>query len=361
MDASCFSIRPEAQCFATRGTLPAVPAIEFPVGDPRRAQIGRAVLGTIVLAALFVVLTLPSPNLPTMWVHGPWTVDPYHVMVSFAVPFAALLALVCMLRVPLCRRDEPLPTRRVRDLLRASRLIVALALATVASDWISLPLQPYRYSWEPATVLPLAGLVVLTVASLWAALQLRRALGQLARRPVGPDWFADAITLGERQAARLGPLRPLAIATLSWSDRCLVRRIRGHPLVLAAGTSALFGVAVALSQGMQEGYPPGGLVLFFVVAACGMFAFLMVAGWHLGLVTDRGPQPASRASRRLTRVAVASSASVPVAIAFRFAIWSAFGINHAKFSWLALDEIVLGVATATALLTLVLDCLLRHR
>src|SRR5262249_9386457 len=154
------------------------------------------------------------------------------VVVSFAVPFAALLALLCMFRVPLCRRDEPLPTRRARDLLRASRLIVAVTFATVISDWISLPLQPYRYSWEPATVLPLAGLVVLTVASVWTALQLRRALRPPVRPLVGPDWFADAITLGEQQAARLGPVRPLAIATLGWSDRCLVRPIRRHPLAL---------------------------------------------------------------------------------------------------------------------------------
>jgi hypothetical protein len=86
-----------------------------------------------------------------------------------------------------------------------------------------------------------------------------------------------------------------------------------------------------------------------------------VAGRYLGLVTDSDPRPASRPSRRLTRVAIASSASVPIAIAFRSAIWSALGINQANFSWLALDETVLAVATATALLTLVLDFLLRRR
>jgi hypothetical protein len=335
-------------------------AFDLQVNDPRRPLIGRAVLSTLALSALFVVLTLPIAKLPTMWVHGPWTVDPYHVVVSFAVPFAGLLALISISRVPLCRRDEPLPTRRARDLLRASRLIVAVVFFTVVGDWISVPLQRYRYSWGLTTVTPLAGLSVLTIATLWTAHKVWSAPRQPRGDLHGPDWLADAITLSEQQALRLGPVQPLATTILEWTDRRVITQIRRHAVAFAAAKSVLFGALVAVSQGVQEGYPPGGFVLFFVVASCGMFTFAMLAGSYLGMLGHSRPRPHSRPRTTLIRVAVATSASAPAAIAFRTAIWSLLGVHQSTFSWLALDETVLAVAAATAILTLAIESLLRR-
>jgi hypothetical protein len=176
----------------------------------------------------------------------------------------------------------------------------------------------------------------------------------------GPDWLADAITLGERQALRLGPVRPLATTILDWTDRCVVTRIRRHAVAFAAATSVLFGALVALSQGVQEGYPAGGFVFFFVIAGCGMFTFAMLAGSYLGLLGHGYPCPHSRMGTRLIRVGVATGASVPVAVAFRTAIWSLLGVHQTTFSWLALDETVLAVAAAAAILTLTVETLLRR-
>jgi hypothetical protein len=332
-----------------------VSAIDLPVDDPRRPLIRRAVLGTLTLAALFFVLTLPTHRLPTMWVHGPWTVDPYHVVVSFSVPFAALLALTCGLRVPLCRREEPLPVRRVRDLLRGARLIVGVVLLTVIGDWISLPLEQYHYSWALTTIAPLAGLVLLSIVALWTARQVWSAPRQPTGVVQGPDWLADAITLSRRQTRRLGPAQPLAIAALNWADRRVITQVRRHAIALAAASSALFGALVAVSQGVQEGYPAAGYLLFFVVASSGFFAFALLAGSYLGLLGDGHRKQRSRARTTLTRVFAATSASVPVAIAFRTAIWSLLGVPHQTFTWTALDLTVLGVAATTAIVTLVLD------
>jgi hypothetical protein len=214
--------------------LTATPTSVLAVGDPARRPVGRAVLGLLTLSALFALVTLPAPGLPTMWSNGPWAQDPYHVVVSFAVVSFPLVAGLCMSRVPLCRRDAPLPTRRARDLLRISRILLILVLATAA----------------------------------------------------GPDWLADVITLGERVCGRLGALRTPALAILRWTDRRVISGLRRYPLPAAAILAAVPGMAVAISQGVQEGYSPGGYVLFFMVTALGLFAFITIVGQHLGLVVD---------------------------------------------------------------------------
>src|ERR1035437_10174488 len=77
--------------------LTPTPTSALAVGDPARRPAGRAVLGSLTLAALFVLAILPAPALPTMWSNGPWAQDPYHVVVSFAVFFVPLVFGVCVL------------------------------------------------------------------------------------------------------------------------------------------------------------------------------------------------------------------------------------------------------------------------
>ena len=279
-----------------------------------------------------MLAALPAPALPTMWANGPWAQDPYHVVVSFAVLLVPLAALLCMSRVPLCRRDAPLPTRRARDLLRVSRILLILVLVTVASAWISVPLPAQRYAWTGSTMAAFAELAVLTIASLWAGRLLRRAFSAPIRDAAGPDWLADVIALGERVSRRLGLLRPLALAILHWIDRRVISGLRRYPVPAAAILAAVLGSATAISQGIQEGYSQGGYLLFFMVTAFGVFAFIMIAGQHLGLVVnDQQRQTAAMHAelrKRLVHAMVAASASAPVAIAFRSVIWSALGISE---------------------------------
>lgn len=341
--------------------LTPTPTSALAVGDPARRPIGRAVLGSLTLAALFVLVILPAPALPTMWSNGPWAQDPYHVVVSFAVFFVPLVSVLCMSRVPLCRRDAPLPTRRVRDLLRISRILLILVLVTVASAWISVALPAQRYSWTGWTVAAFAELAVLTIGLLWAGRLLWRGFKAPIRATAGPDWLADVITLGERISSRLGALRPHALAILRWIDRRIINGLRRYPLPAAAILAVVFGIAVALSQGVQEGYSPGGYLLFFMVTAFGVFAFVTIVGQHLGLVVNDhqlSTTPRNAGLRKcLVHAVVAGSASAPVSIAFRSVIWSALGISERRVGWPDFNELVLGMAVVTAMVAVVVESL----
>ena len=347
--------------------LSPTPTSTLAVGDPAHRSVGRAVLGSLTLAALFVLALLPAPTLPTMWSNGPWAQDPYHVVVSFAVFFVPLVAVLSMSRVPLCRRNAHLPTRRARDLLRISRVLLILALVTVASAWISVAWPAQRYSWTGSTMAAFAELAVLTVGLLWAGRLLRRAFKAPIGAAAGPDWLADVITLGERISSRLGAWRPHALAILGWIDRCIISRLRRYPLPAAAILAVAFGIAVAISQGVQEGYSPGGYLLFFMVTAFGVFAFITIAGQHLGLVVNhQQPATAPKAELRkcLVHAAVAASASAPVSIAFRSVIWSTLGISEQQVGWPDFNELVLGMAAVTAIVAATVESLAqlrRHR
>lgn len=344
--------------------LTPTPASALAMGDPARRPVGRAVLGSLALAVLFVLVILPAPALPTMWSNGPWAQDPYHVVVSFAVFFVPLVAVLCMSRVPLCRRDAPLPARRVRDLLRVSRVLLILVLVTVASAWVSVALPAQPYSWTGVNVAAFAELAALSVGLLWAGRLLWRAFEIPVPAAAGPDWLADVITLGERLSSRLGALRPHALAGLGWIDRHIINGLRRYPLPAAAALAVGLGIAVALSQGVQEGYSPGGYLLFFMVTAFGVFAFVSITGQHLGLVVSRHQPPATAGNaglrKCLVHAVVAGSASAPVAIAFRSVIWSALGISERRAGWPDFNELVLGTAIVTAIMAVVAESLIYH-
>lgn len=337
------------------------PASALAVGDPARRSIGRAVRGSLALATLFVLATLPAPVLPTMWSNGPWAQDPYHVVVSFAVIFVPLLAVLCMSRVLLCRRNAPLPARRARDLLRVSRILLILVLVTVASAWISVALPAQRYSWTDSTVAAFAELAVLTAGLLWAGRLLWRAFKAPICPAASPDWLADMITLGERASSRLGALRPHALAILGWIDRRIINGLRRYPLPAAAVLAVALGIAVAISQGSQEGYSSGGYLLFFMVTASGVFAFITIVGQHLGLIVNDHPQPTTATNAELRKwlvhAVVAASASAPVSVAFRSVIWSALGISEQQAGWPDFNELVLGIAAVTAIMTVMVESL----
>ncbi len=339
-----------------------VPTAGLAVGDPVRPPMGRAVLGSLALAALFVLVVLPAPALPTMWSNGPWAQDPYHVVVSFTVIFVPLVALLSLSRVALCRRDAPLPARRARDLLRVSWILLILIAAMVASAWISVPLPAQRYSWTGSTVAAFAELAVLSGGLLWAG----RLFWRASRAPIhaadAPDWLADAVMLGERVSGRLGPLRPRALAIVGWTDRHVITALRRYPLPAAGILAVVFGIAVAISQGVQEGYAPGGYVLFFMVTAFGVFAFAAIVGQHLGFVVRNHQQPTTATDptlrKRMAHAVVAASASAPVSIAFRSVIWSILGISERQFGWANLNELVLGIAVVTAIATVIVESLI---
>lgn len=338
---------------------------ELPVGDSARPLLGRAVLGSLLVAVAFFAFTWSAKELRGLYVHEPWQDDPYDAVVSCAIFFVPLLTGLCLLRVPLCRSETPLPVRRALDLLRASRVLVGVVLITLLSDWVSIVLQAHRSTWSAATALVICVLVLVTALTVAVARELRRAGReplpggrplQTANPPQMPDWLADAVALGEREAARLGPWRERGLSALGWVDRRMVTGGRRHPLAAAAALSLVFGIAADIPKAVEEGYAPRGLLLVFVVSACAMFAFLVIVGAHLRLA-GAGRRP----HRRTVHALVAACVSLPLAGAFRSSLWSLLGTSGRHAGWTRLWVLLLLVAVTSRVITFAAESLLRRR
>ena len=67
------------------------------------------VFGTLVLAAVFFLVTAPVKEAPSLFDHAPWLNDPFDTVISFMILLVPLIAVLCVPRLLLCRRSEPLP------------------------------------------------------------------------------------------------------------------------------------------------------------------------------------------------------------------------------------------------------------
>ncbi|TMB91186.1 MAG: hypothetical protein E6J45_06845 [Chloroflexi bacterium] len=287
-------------------------------GDPRRARAGRAVLDTLLVAAIFAPYALGAKEVPAIYQHVPWRDDPYDAVVSFTVFFVPMLAGLILLRIPLCRNDTPLPVSRVVGLVRACRVTLLAVLLTVGGEWVAVALRAGGSSWDWRTGVAIALLTVVTAAAAVAYFRVQRAVKQLPRWRVhdalDPDWIADAVVVAEQLAGWLGPFRTAAVRVLRWLDAHIVDETRRHPITAAATLALLFGLALAASAAREHG-PAPVLLLFVGVAASGMFAFIVSTGTYVGLV--RSVQPSRGVRRRVIDALVVSAASVPVTLAFR--------------------------------------------
>jgi hypothetical protein len=99
----------------------------------------------------------------------------------------------------------------------------------------------------------------------------------------------------------------------------------------------------------------------FMVTAFGVFALVTIVGQYLGLVVNDHSQPASGTSaefrKYLVHAVVAASASAPASIAFRSVVWTAPGISEQQAGWPDLNELVLGTAAVTAVVTVIAESL----
>lgn len=314
----------------------AVPVLA--AGDPARLAAGRGVRGSLLLAGMFVLFAWTAKEVPALYARVPWQDDPYDALISATIFFVPVLVALCLVRAPLCRRHEPLPARRVVDLLRACQVLAGTVLVTLAGEWVSVAVRAHRSAWTPATLTLIGVLALLTVASGAVAAQLERARRNLpaeSRLPAQPDWLADAAALGEHLAARLGGRHDSAARALSRTGQRTLTRLRRHPAWSAAAAALAFGVCMTASQAIAEGYRARLVLLFLTVSVSSMLAFLLAAGAYLRLT---GPRPAS--SRPLPRAVTTACASVPVTFAFRAALLKALSLppHHAlpDTAWLAL-------------------------
>jgi hypothetical protein len=308
-------------------------------------MIGRAIRLTILLGVVFSVVTFLGKEVRPLYRASPWAEDPYDAFVSFATFFAPLITGLLLVRLPLCRRREPLAATRVTDMVRASKLLLATVVITLAGEWVALVGGAAAVSWSAVTALLVGSLVALSVLTLGAAWLIAAAPGvsdEVASTDAPePDWLSDAVLVARLVSARAAELL----------DRVIVRPVRAHPTTAATALALLFGLALAATSALEEGLAPVLLLVIFV-ATCAMFAFLMAGGWYLRIVRTHEPL---RGARGRTRDAlVAAAAAVPVALTFRDLIWPMIGTSTAgagvgELAWLVVGA---GLLVFAAVLTL---------
>lgn len=302
----------------------------FGVSDPVRAIISRAVAAVMITAIVFELYAyLTKFTIRSIYVHTPWMNDPYDTFVTFAVFFVPLAFLVMLIRLPLCRHDQPLPVERARDLIRCGRLILIVVLATVIAEWVAVIVRSNRSAWGSTTPLAIGLLALVTIVTGVGTASLLAASRRVPRHiadPAAPDWLGDLLLTVRLKSGWLGPFARNADRLAVWLDNAVLAHIRRHPLLTSAVLSALFGLAFAVIQAVGEGIPFGQVFIFYlVVGGCTMYAFLVIGGRYLDLV-GRAPRQGGL-SHRIYDSIVMGCAALPAAVAFRFSVWGAIGLH----------------------------------
>ena len=330
------------------------------IGDVRRPPIGRAIKLTVVVGIAFSLATFLGKEVRALYSASPWADDPYDAFVSFAIFFAPMLTGLLLVRLPLCRKHEPLPAARASGMLRASRVLLLTAGVTVAAEWVGLALDWGSFGWSTASALLVVTLGALTAITLGAAWLVVRApaIGAGVASGDGPDWLADAVATGRLLAAHAGPISGVTRSLVDGADRWIVGPVRARPVSAAALVSLLFGIGLAAAASLEEGLGPVLLLVVFV-GACAMFVFLTAGGWYLNVV--RPTKPLRGAPARTLDALVAAAAAVPLTLAFRNVLWPGLDISAAEAGPAHLAWLVLGAGLFVFAVVFALETALRTR
>lgn len=315
-------------------------------GDTRRMPIGRAVRRALAAVLVFVLFTAVTKQVHAIYSHVPWSEDPYDTFVSFAIFLVPLSVAAAVGRLALCQAGEPLPAARAEGLVRAVRLALGLSLVALAADWAGV-----LFTWpaarpDPLALVAIAGLAVTSAVIVAGTAGLAR-VHLPAPAPMEPDGLADGVALLRLIERRVASLRRPMSWAATLGERRIAPLIRRRPVSTAAVLALAFGAGLALTSMREEGLSPV-LWLSFGVAACGMFAFLVLAGSWLRLVA---PAPSSALHRRLVMAATVGAAAVPAALAFRETAWDLLGKGGTRgLADLVFLVAVAGVVTFAAVL-----------
>jgi hypothetical protein len=302
----------------------------IPVEDEWRRSLRWPVFATIALAGVFTLYVVPVKETSWLFDHAPWFNDPFDVIISFMMLFVPLVVVLCVPRILLCRRSEPLPAARIVDVLRGCRLIVACVSFTLASEWTALAIRENRRAWNSATGLQVGLLGVmtgLTAIVIVAQRAVRNAHLQTSTSADAPDWLSDSLAWLKSLSRLFGPARRPVVRALTYVNDTVCSSVRRHPLWWAFGACAVFGAAEGVNQGIQEGYPPSVTVLAVAILAVGMFGLVASSGHYLGLVHSSAPSQGSR--RRRIDAVVITCVGVLVPFAFRYHLWWMVGSTNA--------------------------------
>jgi len=338
-------------------TMPGHGPAALPVGHPARQAAARALWVSIALATLFTVWAYVGTQLHAVRAGSPWQDDPYDALVSLTEFLVPVLAALVLVRMWLCRRFEPLPLFRLRQLLHAAQVTTGLVAATVAVDWVAAVTRADQSLWDRGTPLLIGTLVPLSGAVLAGYGLQRAAIRRLPpeNRPPAGDWLDDAPALAERLRI------PLVAGWLRATG--LLDHLRGHVVLVAAAISILASTAVTLGLAVGEG---GGLpallyVTLAAIYAAGLFAFCLIANstLHLAVARDAGDSSPSGEHRRLRRAvsvgATAAAAGTYVASALRDTVGTVlFGAQITTVGRLVLVSLAGALITAALSVVVVL-------
>jgi hypothetical protein len=332
---------------------------QIAVADPRRPLLGRGVALTLLAAIFFVGFTVGVKDIKFLSAAAPWGEDPYDAFFSFAIFFVGIVALICTVRVLLCRTSEPLPIVRIIDLIRGCRVILGSIFVTLAAGWISVALGSSALA-SPTVDFLAAGLAIDTLIALVAAVALwvsTRGLDySMASASSSQDWLTDAVDLGMRIGDRLGMGGALGPRPVRALDQTLVAAIRRHRLIAALVVALSFGAFAGLGASIEQD-PPVLVLLIVAIGTGAMLAFLAIVGTYLGLARTAST---SRRPTAIIRAAIAAASSLPVAVAFRDGLWWIVGSNAADARLEQLAALLAAVAAATFALTLLVELALRR-
>jgi hypothetical protein len=300
----------------------------IPPGAPWRSGLRRPVFGSLLLAGAFLLCTAPVKETPSLYDHAPWLNDPFDTVISFMMFFVPLIGILCVPRVLLCRRSEPLPAARIGDVLRGCRVLLAGITGTLLAEWVSVIIRANGARWNAATWLQVSLLVLMSTAALAVIRELRR-VGLPRRpgdRPASPDWLADSLLFARKQSRLLGPARRPVLRLLAWSDLRLAESARRHPLWTALGACAAFGASVGINQGIREGYYVSVTIVTVILLASGMFGLLVASGCYLGLLRSSSPLHGTR--RRLADAMIITCIGILIPFALRYHLWWLVGSSN---------------------------------
>ncbi|MFI6155527.1 hypothetical protein ACIBCA_22900 [Kitasatospora sp. NPDC051170] len=297
---------------------------QLPVGHPARSAAATALWTSTAAGTAFTAFAYLTTQVRAVRAGSPWQDDPYDAVVTFTLFFVPLLGALGAGRMPLCRRDRPLPCHRVGQLLRTALVGTLLVGATLATDWAAVAVRADRGLWNGGTPWLIASLAVLTAVTALCLFLHRRAAGLLpaTARPDG-DWLDDVaplVALLTHRHPRVGQ----GLARLTGLGG-VPGFVRGRFTALAATAALAAGLLVAAGLASGEGWP--GALLFAVEAAVfagGTFAFLMICN---GVLRIAAPGPVSGARRAARIAATAAASALPVALALRDPLWRLLGLG----------------------------------
>lgn len=323
---------------------------ELAAGDPARRHAGLVIIASLALAAVFATVTVVSKETPALDLRQPWQDDPYDVPVSLDFVALPLLVAIGVLRVQLCRRCDPVPARRLMDLLRVGGAALGVSLVTELAEWVAVVLGRHRATWTAVTTWQMAALAVLTVATIGASVLVRcaaRTVTRTATAAAQPDWLADGIALGLRASGMLGQHNGWAQAMVRWVDAQVIARVRTHPVSAAGLLAALLALPFVVAKIVLEGYPAPLVLLVFAFVTASLFAFVVVVGAYLRVVAKRN----ARTPPWLSTTVVACTAGT-VAFAFHDSLLAHQTVTE-------LSALYFGVGVAAGMVSLALQTLWR--